>query len=244
MRKILVTGSIAFDNLMEFPGFFKESIKNSESESVSFSFLVKNLKRQKGGTAPNISYSLALVGEHPDVFGCVGCDFNDYRIWLGKNNVGTELIKTIDNEYTACCFVTTDNKMDQITSFYPGAMNFDVELSLKDINYNEYALAIIAHTMPEAMNKFVLDCISLKIPYMYDPGMQIPRIDAKELKEGVINSKISIFNDCEYDMMIRKTGLNKIDILDNVDLLVVTRGAEGLSLYRGAEEVHVPAAQG
>lgn len=243
MNKIIVSGSIAFDNLMTYPGVFRNSILPEKLDDINLSFLVNGLKKQRGGTAPNIAYSLALMNLETSIFGTVGCDFDGYKKWLNDNNVGTEYVKVLDNEYTASCFNTTDEEANQLTFFYPGAMAFDSELSMKSIDTNGLYMVIIAPTDPGAMEKWVKECKEYNIPYLYDPGMQIPRIDKESLAFGILNSKILVLNDYEYEMMKEKTSLSDIEILNSVDLMVITMGAKGSMLKRGNEEKFVKAAK-
>ena len=243
MGKILIGGSIAFDNIMEFPGLFKEHILPDRIQALNVSFLVDTLKKVRGGTAPNIAYNLALVGESPMIYGTAGKDFYEYKDWLNKNGDGTELIRILEDDFTANCFITTDMSNNQITGFYPGAMAKDHEMSIKDLNLNEISMMVIAPTDPIAMNKWVLECQELELPYLYDPGMQIPRVSGHELIKGIMGSKIAIFNEYEYNMMVEKTALSREEILNSVDLLVETLGARGSNLWTSKERVHVPAAK-
>ncbi len=243
MGKIVVCGSIAYDNIMDFPGLFKEQILPDKIHALNVSFLVRGLKRVRGGTAPNIAYNLALIGEKPMILGTAGKDFYEYRDWLGNNGVDTSLVRIIEDDYTASCFITTDLVNNQITGFYPGAMSKDVEISLKDLNLKGVSMVIIAPTEPNAMMKWALECKELGIPYMFDPGMQIPRMSADELIKGIMGAKIAVFNEYEYDLMKRKTGLTKEDILNRVELLVETLGAKGAILKTRSHRIHIPAAK-
>ncbi len=243
MKKVVVCGSIAYDNIMDFPGLFKEQILPDKIHALNVSFLVKSLKRVRGGTAPNIAYNLALVGQKPMVLGTAGMDFYDYRDWLSKNGVDTGLIRIIKDDYTASCFITTDLANNQITEFYPGAMSRDAEISLSDINREDISMVVIAPTEPTAMMRWALECQELGLAYMFDPGMQIPRLSAEDLIKGTLGAKIAIFNEYEYDLMKKKTGLTKEDILNRVDLLVVTMGSRGSILKKRDHRVHIGAAK-
>lgn len=243
MGKVIVSGSIAFDNIMDFPGLFGEQILPDRINSLNVSFLVNGLKKVKGGTAPNIAYSLALVGEKPYVLGTAGCDFGEYRAWLNKNGVNTDYIRILEEDYTASCFITTDLSDNQITAFYPGAMAKDNELSLKAIDTGDVSMVIIAPTGPDAMMIRVRECREIGVPYMFDPGMQIPRLTAEELREGILGASIAIFNEYEYNMMLEKTKLSENEIVDSVDLVVITLGSEGSILRRKQEQVKIPVAK-
>jgi len=243
MNKVLVCGSIAYDNIMDFPGLFKDHIIPERIHALNISFLVNSLKKVRGGTAPNIAYNLALIGEKPSVVGTAGKDFYEYRDWLKENGVETGHIKILEDDYTASCFITTDMSNNQITGFYPGAMSKDPEISLKDLDTGEIAMVVIAPTEPEAMVKWARECREMGMPYLFDPGMQIPRLSGKELMDGIMGAKIAIFNEYEYNMMVEKTGLSKEDILNNVDLLVETLGGKGSVLRTRHERAHIPAAK-
>ena len=131
---IICTGSIAYDYLMSFPGYFKDHIIPEKLDSISLSFLVDSMIRQRGGTAPNIAYNLALLGEHPKLMGTVGEDFDDYRAWLNQHGVDTSLVEQIDGVYTASFFANTDLSNNQIASFYTGAMAYAKDLSIKNLD--------------------------------------------------------------------------------------------------------------
>ena len=243
MRKILVCGSIAFDNVMDFPGHFQDQIVPDKLHTINISFLVNTLKKVRGGTAPNISYNLALLGEKPVIFGSAGIDFAEYQEWLDENNVDTSKIKIIEDLYTASCFITTDLANNQLTGFYPGAMSMDKDLSLKDTDLTDVAMVIIAPTEPSAMIRWTQECKELNIPYMFDPGMQIPRFTGEELIKGIMGSEIAIFNEYEYTLMLQRTGLSEGDMLENVKIVVETLGAKGVMIRTKTERVYVPAAQ-
>ncbi|HOV25986.1 MAG TPA: carbohydrate kinase family protein [Pseudobacteroides sp.] len=243
MGKVLVCGSIAYDNIMNFPGLFSEQILPDKIHNLNVSFLVKGMKRVRGGTAPNIAYSLALLGEKPMILGTAGKDFFEYRDWLNKNGVDTSYIKIVEDDYTATCYITTDVKNNQITGFYPGAMAQDPKLSLKDLDLTGVSLVLIAPTEPEAMIKWVEECQKLGVSYIYDPGMQIPRLTSEELTRGIMGAKIAIFNEYEYELMKEKTGLSKDEILNSVDLLIVTLGDKGALICGRNQAVQVGVAK-
>lgn len=243
MAKVLVGGSIAFDHLMKFPGRFKEQILPEKIHHLSVSFLVESLQKIRGGTAPNIAYNMALVGIEPVIIGTAGLDFPGYGKWLNENGVDTKYIRVLDDDYTASCFITTDLDNNQITEFYPGAMAKDAELSLYNIQREEIAMMVIAPTEPAAMTKWALECQELNIPYLFDPGMQIPRLSAADLIKGILGARIVIFNEYEHAMMLEKTGLTDEEILNTAELIVETLGEKGSRLTDKERQVHVPAAK-
>ncbi len=243
VKKILVCGSIAYDHLMDFPGMFKDQILPEKIHMLNVSFLVQSLKKMRGGTAPNISYNLALVGMQPLILGTAGQDFRDYGDWLKINGVNVDYIRILNDDYTASCFITTDLANNQITEFYPGAMAKDSELSIKTLPLDDIAMVIIAPTEPTAMIKWALECKELGIPYLFDPGMQLPRLPVADLVRGILGARIIVFNEYEYSLMLEKTGLTKEEILNSVELIVETLGPKGSRLTAKERQVHVPAAK-
>lgn len=243
MRKILVCGSIAFDNIMSFDGYLKDNIIPEKIDSLNVSFLVNNLKKARGGVAPNISYNLALVGLNPIMVGSVGKDFSEYGNWLKSNGVNTDLIQIIDDDYTASCFITTDLSNNQISSFYAGAMLNDINISLKDFDLSNISMVIISPTLPEAMIKWALECQELNIPYLADIGMQIPRLSKEDLLKCISGATILVVNEYEFDMLVEKTELSESQIIDMVELVVRTLGEKGSILYKRDKKVFVPSAK-
>jgi adenosine kinase len=237
---IICTGSIAYDYLMTFPGYFRDHIIPERLESISLSFLVDSMVRRQGGIAPNIAYTLALLGDRPYVLGTVGVDFEEYRAWLEKHNVDTTYVKLIPDVFTASFFANTDLANAQIASFYTGAMAHAASLSLHDVGPQPPQLVIISANDPGAMDKYVAECGDLGIPYLYDPGQQVVRSDPEELRRGVLGAHSLFLNDYEYGLIQKHTRLSEQDILDRVDYMVVTRGEHGALIYAGGEVVSVP----
>ena len=178
--RIVVTGSIAYDYIMVFPGRFRDHILPDKMHVLSVSFLVESMKRQRGGTAANIAYNLALLGERPTVMGTVGEDFAEYRLWLEEQGIDTSAIRPVPGEFTSSCFINTDLQDNQITAFYPGAMSHAHTLSFKDDGLRTTDFVIIAPNDPRAMARYAAECTELCIPYLYDPSMQAPRMTGEE----------------------------------------------------------------
>ena len=236
---ILLTGSVAYDYLMTFPGHFREHILPERLESISLSFLVDGMTKQRGGIAPNIAYSMALLGEHPRVMATVGEDFSDYRNWLESRGVDTSLMEVIPGEFTASFFATTDRISAQIASFYPGAMAHSALQSIKDLDQRP-DLVIVSPSAPEAMMKFPAECRALGIPYLYDPSQQVLRLEGHELSRDMEGAQFLFCNDYEFGLISKKTGWSLDQILDHVKVLVITRGKDGADLYVGGDSVHIP----
>jgi adenosine kinase len=236
---ILLTGSVAYDYLMTFPGQFKEQILPERLESISLSFLVDSMSRQRGGIAPNIAYSMALLGAHPRVMATVGEDFEEYRAWLEAKGVDTSLMKVVPGVFTASFFATTDQTNAQIASFYPGAMGYAGSQSLKELP-SKPELVLVSPNEPGAMTKFAAEARELGIPYLYDPSQQVLRLDGKELARDMEGAYLLFCNDYEFGLISKKTGWSLDQILEHVKVLVITRGKDGADLYAENGTVHIP----
>ncbi|MEO8355818.1 MAG: carbohydrate kinase family protein [Chloroflexota bacterium] len=236
---ILLTGSVAYDYLMTFPGYFQEQILPERLASISLSFLVDSMSKQRGGIAPNIAYTMALLGEKPRVMATVGEDFLEYRAWLDAKGVDTSLMKVVPGEFTASFFATTDHASAQIASFYPGAMAYSSSQSLKELGQKP-DLVIVSPSAPEAMMKFPAECRELGIDYLYDPSQQVLRLEGHELARDMEGANFLFCNDYEFGLISKKTGWSLDQILDHVKVLVITRGKNGADLYSGGDSVHIP----
>ena len=236
---IVVTGSIAFDYLMSFPGKFTEHFLPEHMERVSLSFLVDSMDKRRGGCAPNIAYTLALLGERPLLMATAGEDFGEYRQWLEAAGVDTSLVKQVDGKFCASFFCSTDANNNQIASFYTGAMADAGQLSFRTVR--ECGLAIIAPNDPGAMVQYAEECRTLGIRHIFDPGQQCARMSGDELRDGVIGATIVIVNDYELELLRQKTGLAEHDILAASEALIVTRGEHGSSVLTRAGRIDVPA---
>ena len=240
---IVITGSVAYDYLMTFPGHFKEHIIPDKIENLSLSFLVETLVRRRGGIAANIAYTLALLGDRPKVMATVGEDFSEYAEWLEKNGVDTSTMKVVPGKFTASFFATTDRNNSQMASFYPGAMAHAAELSLRELKGKTPDLVVISPNDPAAMEKYIQECKELGLPHLYDPSQQIVRVEGDVLREGIEGAKALFVNEYEYSLICKKTGMSKEDILGNVEFMVVTLGEKGAMIYNGADEHKVAAVQ-
>jgi adenosine kinase len=236
---IVVTGSIAFDYLMSFPGSFTEQFLPEHFSRVSLSFLVDSLDKRRGGCAPNIAYTLALLGERPRLMGTAGQDFGEYRRWLDAAGIDTSLVVDVPDKFTASFFCSTDAANNQIASFYTGAMAHAAELSFRTVG--PVALTIIAPNDPAAMMQYAEECRALGIRFIFDPGQQCARMSGDELADGLTGADILIVNDYELELIRQKTGFDEAALLARVQALVVTRGADGSSVIRASGRVDVPA---
>jgi adenosine kinase len=232
--KIVVTGSIAFDYLMSFPGKFTEHFLPEHMNRVSLSFLVDTMDKRRGGCAPNIAYTLALLGERPRLMAAAGEDFPEYRQWLEAAGVDTSLVVQIPGKFTASFFCSTDLENNQIASFYTGAMADSGQLSFRTAG--ETALAIISPNDPGAMMQYAEECRTLGIAYIFDPGQQCTRMTGDELKDGIVGAHLVICNDYEFELIRQKTGFSEGAVLAQAKSLVITRGEDGSSVYLSSGE--------
>jgi len=235
---IVVTGSIAYDYLMTFPGSFTELILPEHMARVSLSFLVDSMDKRRGGCAPNIAYTLALLGERPKLMGTAGQDFPEYRQWLEAAGIDTSLVKEVAGKFTASFFCNTDRVNNQIASFYTGAMANAGELSFRPVH--KVDLAIIAPNDPSAMVQYAEECRALGIRHIYDPGQQCARSSADELKAGIIGASILICNDYEFELIRQKTGLSEQDVLAKSEAVIITRGEKGSTILLKNDRIDVP----
>ena len=237
--KLIVTGSIAFDYLMSFPGKFTEHILPDHLERLSLSFLVDSMDKRRGGCAPNIAYTLALLGERPYLMATAGQDFWDYREWLNAAGVDTSLVTQVPDKFTASFFCSTDTENNQIASFYTGAMANAAELSFRTVD--DCGLAIISPNDPAAMIQYAEECRAMAIPFIFDPGQQCARMSGEEMRAGLIGAQVLICNDYEFELIRQKTDLGEADILRQVRTLIVTRGEHGSWIYEDGDRAAVSA---
>ena len=236
---IVCTGSIAYDYLMSFPGYFRDHILADKLDSISLSFLVDSMVKQRGGTAPNIAYTLALLGERPILMGTVGEDFEEYRAWLEDKGVDTCLAKVIQGKYTASFFANTDLSNAQIASFYTGAMADARDLPIKEIPREKVDLVVISANDPTAMNKYPRECCELEIPYLYDPSQQVVRMDPQDIRIGIEGAQSVFVNEYEFELVQKHTGMSAKEIIETVDYVVVTCGNCGSDIHVKGEHFHI-----
>jgi adenosine kinase len=239
--KIVVTGSIAFDYLMSFPGLFTEHFLPEHMGRVSLSFLVDTMDKRRGGCAPNIAYTLALLGERPLLMATAGEDFAEYRAWLEAAGIDTSLTPQMAGKFCASFFCSTDQANNQIASFYTGAMADAGQLSFRTVR--DCGLAIVAPNDPGAMIQYAEECRAMKIPYIFDPGQQCARMSGDELRAGVTGATYVIVNDYELELLRQKTGFSEADLLKHSKALFVTRGENGSSVITNEHHAHIPAVE-
>jgi adenosine kinase len=237
--KLIVTGSIAYDYLMSFPGKFTEHFLAEHMQRVSLSFLVDSMDKRRGGCAPNIAYTLALLGERPHLMATAGQDFGEYRQWLDAAGVDTSLVLQVPDKFTASFFCSTDTENNQIASFYTGAMANAGMLSFRTVS--DPGLVIISPNDPEAMVQYAEECRTLRIPFIFDPGQQCARMSGEDLRNGINGARVVICNDYEFELIRQKTELGEDQVLEMAEVLIITRGEEGCSLYQNGQRTDVKA---
>lgn len=235
---IAFSGSIAFDYLMRFPGYFRENILTHNLENISLSFLANSMTRHRGGTAPNIAYSHALLGGNAWVVGAVGEDFNDYHAWLKMHGIYTEGIRKVNGLFTASFFCTTDQQNNQIATFSPGAMAHAGQIRLAELPIRP-DFVVVSPDDPLAMRNRVQECVALGIPYLYDVGQQIVRLDIADIAAGTANARMLIVNDYEFSLLQEKLGLTVEKLTAQGTIVGITRGENGSVLYVEGEQYEI-----
>ena len=238
--QIFVSGSLAYDRIMDFPGRFVDHILPEKIHILNVCFMVNGLTERFGGTAGNIAYNLALLGEKPVILATAGKDFGPYREWLTSLGLPLMGIKEIPQEFTAGAYITTDLSDNQITGFNPGAMKHPSEYKLDGVD-PAAALAIVAPGSLEDMLAYTRAYKARGVPYIFDPGQSIPAWGGAELKEMAAGALALIVNDYELEMFRQKTGLNETDLLKLTPTLLTTRGETGSYLLTATGREDFPA---
>jgi adenosine kinase len=228
---------------MSFPDEFAKHILPDQIEKLSVSFLVDSMRRERGGTAGNIAYNLALMDQPALLMATVGQDAPEYIAGLRARGVDTSGVLQLANEFTASFFVSTDQTNNQIALFYTGAMAKAGSISFADQDYEQIKIAIISPNDPWAMVKYAQECHDLRIPYIYDPSQQIPRLEAGDLVKGIEGATVLVVNDYEFEMIKNKTGLSEQEIRAKVETVIITQGGAGSLIYSGDKEFDIPAAK-
>jgi adenosine kinase len=219
---IIVSGSLAYDRIMDFPGYFSDHILPDKIHMLNICFQVNSMMEKFGGTAGNIAYALTLMGDKPIISATIGRDYHQYLEWLTANGISTESIRIIEDDFTASAYITTDRADNQITGFHPGAMKYTSML-----NFDNYPLA----------------CKEKGIDYIFDPGQSIPMLEAKDLVQAIEGCRILISNDYELDLIMSKTGLNKKDLMSRAKAIITTLAESGSQLCTQDCDVRIPAAK-
>ena len=235
---VVVTGSIATDHLMTFPGTFTEQFVEGQMENVSLSFLVDDLVQHRGGAGANMAYGLGLLGLSPVLVGAVGNDFADYEAWLTRHGVDTASVHWSELKHTARFVCTTDAKNNQIASFYSGAMSEAAQVELAPVarRVGEFDLVIVGPNDPTAMVRHTEECRQRGYPFAADPSQQLAWADGEMIRSLVEGADLLFTNEYEAALLLQKTGWTDGEVLTRVGTWVTTRAAEGVLVRRAGEE--------
>jgi len=238
---VLICGSFAYDTIMVFEDRFKNHILPDQVHILNVCFIVPGMRREYGGCAGNIAYTLKLLGGDPLPVGTVGDDFDTYADWLDRNGINRTHVTPVFGTYTAQAYITTDLDDNQITAFHPGAMNEAHRNRLDSIDGIE--LAILAPDGRQAMIEHARQLAERRIPFIFDPGQGLPMFDKPELDEFIDQATYIALNDYESRLLQDRTGRAIEDIASEVEALIVTRGGEGSIIHAGGDVIDIPAAK-
>ncbi|ACU97687.1 sugar kinase, ribokinase [Saccharomonospora viridis DSM 43017] len=239
-----MTGSIATDHLMVFPGKFSEQFVVDQLDKVSLSFLVDQLEVRRGGVAANICFGLGSLGMNPILVGAVGADFDEYRAWLERHGVDTKSVHVSRTKHTSRFLCTTDQVQAQIATFYAGAMEEARDIELRPIadRVGGLDLVIVAPNDPLAMVRHTEECRALGIPFAADPSQQLARMEGPEIRTLVEGAAYLFTNEYETSLLLKETGWSESEVLDRVGYWVKTYGPEGVRIEsKDTEPLVVPA---
>lgn len=240
---VLICGSIAYDTIMVFSGQFKNEILPDKVHILNVAFLVPELRREFGGTAGNIAYSLSLLGEKALPMATVGKDFGAYADWLDRNGITRRLIREMPDIYTAQAYITTDLDDNQITAFHPGAMNFShAQQIVAEYGANPVRFGTISPDGREGMLQHAEQFSEADIPFLFDPGQGLPMFSASEIKDFIDKASYVSVNDYESELLTKRSGLSLSQIANRVTALIVTRGNKGSHIYADGEVIEIPCA--
>lgn len=239
---IYISGSMAYDRIMDFPGRFSDHILPDKIHILNVCFTVNGMVEKFGGTAGNVAYSLSLLNEKPVILATIGRDYENYFDWLKKSGISVEGIKIIENEFTAGAYITTDRADNQITGFNPGAMKYP-----SGYNFNSAAprdsIALIAPGNLQDMAEYARECKKKGIRYICDPGQSLTAWEKESLKEWIEGSTMLISNDYELEMVMKMTGMNKKELLRLTKTITTTLGEKGSLISTDESDIKIPPAK-
>jgi adenosine kinase len=241
-KAALICGSVAYDTILVFPDRFKQHILPDKLHILNVCFFVPEMRREFGGCAANIAYSLQLLGDTALPMATAGHDFGPYRERLAGRGIDVEHIKVIDEAFTAQAFITTDLDDNQITAFHPGAMQYAHLNRVGDAG-GKVALGIVAPDGRQAMIEHAAQFAAAGIPFIFDPGQGLPMFSGPELEKFIEQASWVVVNDYEWGMLAQKTGLTMQQVAGRVEALIVTKGAEGSVIHAGARVWEIPSAK-
>ncbi len=241
---IYISGSMAYDRIMNFPGSFADCILPDKIHMLSTVFLIDSLKQEKGGTGGNIAYNLALLNEKPLVLSSAGTDFDGYAAYLEGLGLSLRGIRRVENEFTAGAYIITDQSSNQITAFHPAAMNYSCNYSFEGLNPAE-DWGIVSPSNMDDMYAHSQLYRQKGVRYIFDPGQQIPAIDPNKLAKAIEGSFALAGNDYEMSLISERTGLSKDDLLKKTGAIITTMGQHGSRIsFADGREAEIPAVRG
>lgn len=238
MHNILISGSLAYDHIMDFPGLFRDHFMADKLHNINVSFNIENHSEHFGGTAGNIAYSLALLGEKPTIIAAAGDDFEKYRAHLDAHGVDTTKIRVEPGMKTAFAYILTDKADNQITAFSPGALT---QPYIDELPLSKETIAIIAPGCIADMKSLPGKFRDSGTRFLFDPGQAIPALSGDDLKNAITGAEVVFANDYEFTLIEFKTGWKPEDVVKVAKTLIITLGAEGSRLITQAGEIRVPA---
>jgi adenosine kinase len=239
-QRVIISGSIAYDTIMVFDGQFKDHILPDKVHMLNVAFLVPRMKREFGGTAANIAYNLRAIGGDPMMLAVIGEDGDAYLKRLQSKSINTDAIRRIETEFTAQAFITTDLADNQITAFHPGAMNLAHETHVS--HAGKAAWGTVSPNGKLAMMQHAQEFHAAGIPYLLDPGQGLPMFNGQELGQMLEHAAALTVNDYESEMFANTMGISVQALAERVPVMVVTRGAQGVSIYEAGKQTDLPAA--
>jgi adenosine kinase len=241
-KAALICGSVAYDTILLFQDRFKNHLLPDKLHMINVSFLVPDMRREYGGCAANIAYGLNLLGDRGFAMATAGDDFAPYRERMISLGLSVDHIKVVDGTFTAQAFITTDLDDNQITAFHPGAMQQAHLNQVADAGPG-IALGIVAPDGRQAMIEHAAQFAAAAIPFVFDPGQGMPLFSGEELKAFIRQARWVALNDYEWGMLQQKTGLSIAEVVSQVDALIITRGAEGSTIYAKGQTWTIPCAR-
>lgn len=238
MKRVLICGSLAFDNIMVFEDAFENHILPEQIHKLNISFMVPTLNKVFGGVAGNIAYNLKMIGGEPIPMGTVGSDFDIYHQRLQDLGISTEAIVVKPEHFTPQAYITTDMKNNQITAFHPGAMNCSAENHVA--NYPDISIGIVGPDGREGMLQHASEFSEQGIPFIFDPGQAILLFDGDDFRNFISQATWMAVNDYEYEMVCERTGMQAKEIAEHLDALIITRGDKGSEIYTDGTMYHIP----
>lgn len=239
MKKIIVSGSMAYDRIMVFGDSFSNHILPDKLKDLNVCFMVDGVTENYGGTAGNIAYALKLMGEEPLITATIGSDHHNYFRWLEQNGISKEGISIVPEELTAGAYITTDNSNNQLTNFNPGAMKFSSGLNFETLDPAQSLLHVSPGNL-EDMITYPKKAKQHGIDYIFDPGQALPVLQPDDLVAVISGCLLLIVNDYEFSLIMDKTGLTKEELLTLPQATIITLGSDGSALYEDSGTTIVP----